>query len=185
MTLQMKLRKTFATAALAATIVGPLALAPGAMAAVRTDIDLNDGSPSIVIENPDGADIMTLDAAITLPAEGPTPADGTGTEPGGIEYRDEDGNVVDPVVPADGDIDRSDLAREGAGTDADGNAPADIVPINQEIEPISAEVTESNRTGRVVSGAIGAVVGAGLGAFWQRRRRTDVARNVEPRALEL
>jgi len=158
MTLRTNLRKTLVTAAIAATAFGPIALAPGASAIMRTDIDLNDGSPSIVIHNPDGEDIMTLDAPISIAAE-----DATDPTDGGIEYRDEEGNLVDPVVPAENDIDRSGLARDAAETAA----------------------TSSGWLGRIVSGLIGAAAGLGLGRALFSRRRTETLGEAEARGLAL
>lgn len=174
MTLNTNSRKTLTTTIFAAAVFGSLALAPSASAAVRTDISLTDGTPSITIHNPDGADIMTLDATLTV---GDGAADPTAS--GDIEYRDDNGNLVDPIVLPDGTIDRSGLTRDGV-VDADGDGFVDAVPIVEEIEPISAEATSAtNWTSRLVSGLIGAAAGLALGRVSLGRRRSQATREAE------
>jgi hypothetical protein len=152
-----------AVAAIAPVAIG-VALAPSAAAIEIFDEDAEvnfdrDGlaaigiAPAIEITDPNAEVNFDADA---LADQGIAPATGE------VEYRDEYGNLVDPIIPAEGDVDRSQWARDiPAEYDLDGDGYMDIVPIAEEIIPIS--ITESSLSTGATIAIIAAFLVGGTG----------------------
>lgn len=171
MVMTNKIRPRIASALLA----GAFAVVP-----VAATVALAPSAAAIYVE--DGVEVdLDLDA-LAEKGIAPTALDiETDAAGGDIEFRDEDGNLVDPVEPAEGDVDRSDLTRAGMepisvdADEADIEAEDGVVgiePISAEIVPISADVDGGLSTGAIVALVAGgvAVVGAGAGLAVRARK---------------
>lgn len=172
------------------------ALLVGALAVVPVAASVAMAPSAAAIYLPDGTESdLDLDALAEL-GIAPASADLMGIEPvsadleestTGIEFRDEDGNLVTPAdIDPDG-VDRHPLARDHQGIEpiAEGDYQ-EIMPISgdfQEIEPISGELgiepISADVNGGLSAGAIVAIVaggvvvvgaGAGLGLRARRAR---------------
>jgi hypothetical protein len=152
-------------------LAGALAVAPMLASAAIVPVAANTNEPVV---------------AVTLPATIDPDLLPIGAESGGIEYRDEHGNLVEPEYPS-GEFDRSHLARVDGGdetplpveVDADGDGFVDIIPLREVtvdpdtgaiVEPISAEIAPTVDRSWLPGLVGGAALGSLATLFAMRRR---------------
>ncbi|WP_425956399.1 hypothetical protein [Xylanimonas sp. McL0601] len=147
----------FAVVPVAATV----ALAPPAAAIAHLTDDAQVGYDADALTKlgitPASADLDSSEGHVHVATEDgveAVPADPAEAVDGGVEFRDEDGNLVDRD-PAELELDRAELARRGIAT-------ADIEPISAEMTPVSANIDE---TGGLSSGVVVAFVASGVALF--------------------
>ncbi|MCL2594269.1 MAG: hypothetical protein FWD83_01930 [Promicromonosporaceae bacterium] len=178
----MKTIRTRLSAAASIAAVSMIVLAPMASA---------DSEGSIVIEGEDGY-IGVVSTSIDLDSTDGWHPEVFVNEDGEYYMLDDDGNVVilDPsVVNADGEFDRSGLARiatedgtgdepvtRDLGVDEDGDGYVDIVPIDADLSivPISADV-DGGVNAWIIVAAVAGIGAVGAATFVGMKRRADAA----------
>ncbi|MDR2722120.1 MAG: hypothetical protein LBB54_00065 [Cellulomonadaceae bacterium] len=153
-------------ALIGAVAVMPVAASVGLSVAVATPAaavgSLTD-DPADVDTDHDGvsreqAGITTLSGDVEIePISIDFADDGDDAPTGTIEYRDENGNLVDPPNHDDEGIDRSDLTREV-----------------KDIEPISADMTDNNQSPLVIGAVAAGIAAAAVATVVALRRRQNM-----------